>query len=108
MTLEQVKRLKHLNETNYGDMTFYEYNQRTNGLPRKYVWIFNANGENITRMISFVLDRKTSRSQRFFGAIMTTGYGFYFAGYLQEYLKNKNYRNENDIRFDYFIKNGPS
>lgn len=108
MTLEQVKNLKHLWDTSYAGLTFYEYNQRTNALPRKYVWVFNEKGENITHMVAFVLGHKTSKSQRFFGAMMTTGYGFYFAGLMVDRLESKNYRNENDIRFHYFLSNGPA
>lgn len=108
MRLEQVKNLKHTWDTTYAGLTFYEYNQRTNALPRKYVWVFNSKGENITHMVAFVLDRKTSRSQRFFGSMLTSGYGFYYATLLIDWLENKNYRTENDIRFHYFLSNGPT
>jgi hypothetical protein len=106
MTLNHVQNLKHLWDTTYGDMTIYEYNQSTNALPRKYVWVFNSKGENITQMVASVLDRKTSRSQKFYGAIMTSGYGFHFAAIIIDGLQQKNYRNENDIRFHYFTDNG--
>lgn len=106
MTLNQVQNLKSLWDITYSDMTFYEYNQRTNALPRKYVWVFNSKGENITKMVASVLGRKTSRSQQFYGAIMTSGYGFYFATILIDRLQQGNYRNENDIRFHYFTDNG--
>lgn len=107
MTLNQVQNLKHTQDTTYNDMTFYEYNQpRHNALPGKYVWVFNSKGENITEMVAHVLDRKTSRSQRFYGAILTSGYGFYFTTILIESLRNKNYRNENDICFHYFLDKG--
>ncbi len=107
MTLNQIRNLKHTQDTTYSDMTFYEYNQyRTNALPGKYVWVFNLKGENITEMVAYVLGRKTSRSQKFYGAILTSGYGYSFNTLLIESLRKNNYRDENDIRFHYFIENG--
>lgn len=108
MTLEQVKRQYGLWNINYGDMSFYEVSRRlrTRALPTKYVWVFNSKGENITAMVAFVLGRKTSRSKKCFQAMLASDFDYYASIFLADELYQKNYLNENDIRFHYFLDNG--
>jgi hypothetical protein len=86
-TIEEVKRFRNVLETTFYDYTFYEINQRRkDGLFRKYVFIFR-NGRDVSEEIGRILNWKTSRSQRFHGALMGGGYGFSLSSYITDAMR---------------------
>jgi len=95
MAIYEIAKMWSGRTTKFADMTFYEFNQRrADGLFRKYVFAFNDRGENITSLVRIFLDlTKYAKQKKFYGAMMSGGYGFSYADSLIESLRYHGYRN---------------
>lgn len=74
-----------------GSFYFLELSQGHDraGLPYKYLYIFNMDGKNITSEIAQKFNYKQSKSKKFNGSLITSGYGFLFFDYIYDKLKRE-------------------
>lgn len=97
-TKAQVERTKNIFLSRYRDITLYELNvPRKDGLFKKYVWVFDKNGNNITVLVAHFLNWRVSRSSIFRGCLMSGGHGFKLVDYVALALERRNYRTVGDL-----------
>ncbi len=90
-TWGQLQRSRKKYVATFSDLTFLEVNRRrADGLLKKYVWVF-YNGKNITPLVGLFLKSRTSRSQKFCGALTGGGYGLRHADILIDALERNGY-----------------
>jgi len=88
---DQLHRSRKKLVATFCDLTFLEINRRrSDGLLKKYVWVFH-NGKNITPLVGLFLKSRCSRSEQFCGALVGGGYGLHHADILIEALERNGY-----------------
>jgi hypothetical protein len=90
-TWGKLQRSRKKYVTTFSDLTFLEINRRrSDGLLKKYVWVF-YNGKNITPLVGLFLKSRLSRSEQFCGALTGGGYGLRHADILIDVLEQNDY-----------------
>lgn len=92
MNKEQIEKRFNRVADQRANFYFIELNEgiASDGLPYKFLYVFDVEGKNISQEMADLFEYKTTKRAKFYGSLMTSGYGFKFTDYVFEKMKKNN------------------